>query len=109
MAILPTQKNLEELFLQAVQVSLDRLKDDPDCPKSAQQIVAQMEKLADWTFDVQSIKTLIDREGLSEGPAELEQEANALVEQFREADLVHMTRSGISVLPRGHALIHEHY
>ncbi|MEM9059294.1 MAG: hypothetical protein AAGD13_02430 [Pseudomonadota bacterium] len=104
-----SQKDVEDLFLKAVRISLDRLSDDPDRPQTAPQIVDQMEALADWRFDIESIKTLLDREGSYPEPTDLQREANALIDRFREADLVDMTRGGLSVLPRGHALIHEHF
>jgi len=103
--ILKSETHLERLFLELVRIGLDRLQGGPDCPATAREIIAQFDKMGDWRFDMESIKLLIEQEGLSSGEPELTQQAEALMSAFQTIGFADFRFPRTRLLKRGRKLI----
>jgi len=103
--ILSSDTHLERLFLEVVRIGLDRLHGDPDYPATAQEMVSQFDELSDWRFSMESIKLLIEQEGLSSSEPALTKQAEALVTAFRDGGFADFKFPMPKLLKRGKKLI----
>ena len=103
--ILKSGTHLERLFLEVVRIGLDSLHDDPDYPATAQEIITQFDELSDWRFSMETIKSLIEHEGLSSGELALTKQAEALIVAFREGGFVDFKFPMPKLLEHGRKLI----
>ena len=103
--ILNSETHLEQLFLEATRIGFDRLQDDPDYPATAREIIAQFDETGDWRLDMESIKLLIEQEGLFSGEPALTRQAEALVNAFRDAGFADIKFPRSKLLNRGRELI----
>jgi hypothetical protein len=103
--ILTSETHLERLFLDTVRIGLDSLHSDPDYPATAQEIISQFDKFSDWRFSMETIKSLIEQEGLSSGEPALTMQAEALMTAFRDAGFADFKFPMPKLLKRGRKLI----
>ena len=103
--ILNSETHLEWLFLAAMRIGLDRLHVDPDYPATAQEIITQFEEPGDMGFGLESVKLLIQQEGLSSGEPALTMQAEALVMAFRNAGFAEINQPGSRLMERGMRVI----
>jgi hypothetical protein len=103
--ILKSETHLERLFLEAVRIRLDSLHDDPDDPVTAQGVLTQFDETSDWRFSMETIKSLIEQEGLSTGEPALTKQAESLMVAFCEGDFADFNFPIPKLLERGRKLI----
>ena len=99
--ILTSETHLERLFLELVRIGLDRLRDVPDHPATAREIIARFDEMGDWRFGMESVKLLIEQEGLSSGEPALTRQAVALANAFRDAGFADIAFPRLKLLKRG--------
>ena len=103
--ILKSGTHLERLFLELVRTRFDSLQDDPDYPATAQEIISQFDELSDWRFSIETIKLLIEQEGLSSCEPALTKQSEALKAAFRDGDFADFNFPIPKLLERGRKLI----
>jgi hypothetical protein len=103
--ILSSETHLERLFLDTVRIGLDRIHSDPDYPVTAQEMVAQFDEWSEWRFGMETIKSLIEQEGLSSCEPALTKQAEALMTAFRDGGFADFSLPMPKLLERGRKLI----